>query len=86
MRHTIDPFGEPPHVELLRALTWNALRRLHTILEDDSQEERDRLNRDLAEDPHSFGTEVLGELVTLCDTDRAARREVLRGIRDILGD
>jgi hypothetical protein len=36
--------------------------------------------------PHSEGTRLLSQLVAICDTDRAARLEVLRGIRDALAD
>jgi hypothetical protein len=42
--------------------------------------------RDLMKVPHPVGTELLGQLVAICDTDRAARLEVLRGIRDALGE
>jgi hypothetical protein len=31
--------------------------------------------------PHSVGTSLLGQLLAICDDDRAARLEVLRGIR-----
>lgn len=42
--------------------------------------------RDLMKVPHSVGVSLLGQLVAICDQDRAARLEVLRGIRDALGD
>ena len=42
--------------------------------------------RDLMRVPPSVGSRLLGQLVAICDEDRAARLEVLRGIRDALGD
>jgi hypothetical protein len=42
--------------------------------------------RDLVKVPHSVGTSLLGQLVAICDSDRTARLEVLRGIRDALVD
>ena len=81
-----DPFEDPFHIESLRALDRKALRRLRALLQDDAQDERDRLVDDLMHIPHSVGTGLLGQLVAICDTDRVARLEVLRGIRDALGD
>jgi hypothetical protein len=78
-----DPF-ESEYAEPLRALDRGALRRLQALLQDDSADERDRLMHDLMRVPHSMGTSLLGQLVAICDTDRAARLEVLRGIRDAL--
>ena len=80
-----DPF-ESTYAEPLRALDRQALRRLGDLLQDDSANERDRLMRELMRVPHSEGTRLLGQLLAICDTDRAARLEVLRGIRDALGD
>jgi hypothetical protein len=80
-----DPY-ESSYAEPLRALDGGALRRLWVLLQDDSVDKRDRLMRDLMRVPHSVGTQLLGQLVAICHTDRAARLEVLRGIRDALGD
>jgi hypothetical protein len=77
---------ESEYAESLRALDCGALRRLQALLQDDSADERDRLMRDLMKVPHSMGTSLLGQLLAICDDDRAARLEVLRGIRDALGD
>ncbi len=81
-----DPLDDPFHVESLRALDHGALRRLRTLLQDDAQGQRDCLMRDLMRVPSSVGTQLLGQLVAICDTDRVARLEVLRGIRDALGE
>ncbi len=81
-----DPLDDPFHVESLRALDNGALRRLRALLQDDSVDQRDRLMRDLMRVPHSQGVDLLGQLVAICDVDRAIRLEVLRGIRDALGD
>ena len=72
--------------ESLRALDRGALRRLWVLLQDDAAAERERLMRDLMKVQHSVGASLLGQLVAICDEDRAARLEVLRGIRDALGD
>lgn len=80
-----EAFGSPL-AESLRALDRGALRRLWELLRDDSADEREQLLRDLMTVPHSVGTSLLGQLVAICDEDRAARLEVLRGIRDALGD
>lgn len=77
---------ESEYAEPLRALDRRALRRLQALLQDDSADQRDRLMRDLMREPPSVGTQLLGQLVAICDEDRAARLEVLRGIRDALGD
>lgn len=79
-----DPLDDPFHVESLRALDLGALRRLQSVLQDDNAEQRDLLMRDLMRVPSSVGTQLLGQLVATCDVDRAARLEVLRGIRDAL--
>jgi len=78
-----DPF-ESEMPKSLRALDRGALRRLQALLQDDSAPERDRLMRDLMRVPPSVGAQLLGQLVAICDEDRAARLEVLRGIRDAL--
>lgn len=80
-----DPF-ESDYAESLRALDRGALRRLQSLLQDDSAADREQLMRDLMKVPHSVGTSLLGQLVATCDADRAARLEVLRGIRDALWD
>lgn len=72
--------------EALSALDRGALRRLRSVLQDDAADQRDRILRDLMSVPPSMGAELLGQLVAICDADRAARFEVLRGIRDALGD
>lgn len=41
---------------------------------------------DLMRVPPSEGSRLLGQLVATCDEGRAARLEVLRGIRDALAD
>jgi hypothetical protein len=74
------------YADALSALDRNALRRLWVLLQDDKADERDGLMRDLMRTSPSVGTQLLGQLVVICDTDRAARLEVLRGIRDALGD
>jgi hypothetical protein len=81
-----DRLDDPFHVESLRALDMVALFRLRTLLEDNAQDERDRLMHDLMRVPHSFGVSLLGQLVALCDADPTVRLEVLRAIRDALGD
>ena len=80
-----DPF-ESPYAGSLRALDRKALRRLLDLLQDDSADQRDQLMHDLMRVPQSHGTEQLGQLVAICDTDRVARLEILRGIRNALGD
>jgi hypothetical protein len=74
-------FAEP-----LRALDRRALRRLQTLLQDGSANEREQVMRHLMKVPPSVGGQLLGQLVAICDEDRAARLEVLRGIRDALAD
>jgi hypothetical protein len=78
-----DPF-ESEYAESLRALGPQALRRLWNVLQDESVDRRDRLMRDLLRVQPSEGSRLLGQLVAICDTDRAARLDVLRGIRDAL--
>jgi hypothetical protein len=80
-----DPF-ESEFAEAIRALDRGALRGLQALLQEDGAPERDRLMRDLMRVPQSEGTRLLGQPLAICDTDRAARLEVLRGIRDALGD
>lgn len=80
-----DPF-ESQYAEPLRALDRGALGRLQALLLDDSADEREQLMRDLMKVPNSVGTSLLGQLLAICDEDRVARLEVLRGIRDALGD
>lgn len=86
MEPMIDRLDEPFHLDSLRALDRGALRRLLALLEDDSEDQRETLKRDLSRVPLSTGSRLLGQLVAICDTDRAARLETLRGIRDALGD
>lgn len=43
---------------------------------------RGRLLNDVMQMPPSEGSRLLGQLVAISDTDRAARLEVLRGVRD----
>ena len=74
------------YAESLRALDRKALHRLWVLLQDDAQDQRDRLMRDLIRMPQTEGTRLLGQLVAICDSDRAARLEVLRGIRDAMKD
>lgn len=76
--------SESDFAQSLRALDRGALRRLWALLQDDSADKREALMRDLMKVPPSAGTQLLGQLVAICDTDRAARLEVLRGIRDAL--
>lgn len=78
-----DPF-ESSYAESLRALNRRALNRLQVLLQDDGAAERVPVLRDLMKVPHSVGASLLGQLVAICDEDRAARLEVLRGIRDAL--
>jgi hypothetical protein len=78
-----DPF-ELGLAESLSVIDRGALRRLWILLQDDGADERDRLMRDLMKVPASVGTQLLGRLIAICDTDRIARLEVLRGIRDVL--
>jgi hypothetical protein len=73
-----DPF-ESDYAESLRALDRGALLRLWALLQDDSAVQRDRLMRDLIRVPPSVGAQILGQLVAICATDRAARLEDLRG-------
>ena len=80
-----NPF-ESEYAEPLRALDRGALLQLWGLLQDHSADQRDRLMHDLMMMPHSAGTQLLGQLVAICDTDRAARLEVLRGIRDALAN
>ena len=80
-----NPF-ESDYAEPLRALDRGALQRLKALLQDDSADERERLMHDLLKVSHSAGVSLLGQLVAICDEDRAARLEVLRGIRGALGD
>ena len=68
----------------LRGLDRGALRRLQVLLQDDAEDRRERLMKNLMRVPPSEGTRLLGQLVAMCDVDRAARLEVLRGIRDAL--
>jgi hypothetical protein len=70
--------------EALSALDRGALLRLQRVLGDDNAEQRERIMLDLLKVPRSAGSELLGQLIALCDTDRAARLEVLRGIKDAL--
>lgn len=78
-----EPF-ESEYAESLRALDRKALRRLWSLLQDDAEDQRERLLLDLMTVPHSTGVSILAELVALCDTDRATRLEILRAIRDAL--
>ena len=78
-----DPY-ESDYAEPLRALDRAALRLLWVLLQDDSADERARLMRDLMRRPPSVGAQLLGQLVAICDSDRAARLEILRGVRDAL--
>jgi hypothetical protein len=80
-----DPF-ESEYAESPRALGPEAFRRLWNLLQDEGADRRDRLMQDLLRVPPSEGSRLLGQLVSICDTDRAARLEVLRGIRDAVGD
>jgi hypothetical protein len=80
-----NPF-ESDYAEPLRALDRKALRLLWGLLQDDAEDQRERVMRDLMRVPHSEGTRLLGQLVAICDSDRAARLEVLRGIRDAMKD
>jgi hypothetical protein len=64
-----------------RAAALEQIERHHACIK-----EQKRLMRDLMRVTPSVGTQILGQLVAICDTDRAARLEVLRGIRDALGD
>ena len=80
-----DPY-EAPYAEPLRALDRGALHRLWAVLQDGSADQRDRITHDLMKVPPSVGAQLLGQLVAICDEDRAARLEILRGIRDALGD
>ena len=72
--------------EALSALDRGALLRLQRVLRDGNEEQRERILYDLMKVPPSMGSELLGQLLALCDTDRAARLEVLRGISDALAD
>ena len=74
------------YAEALSALDRGALRRLWSVVQDDSADQRDRIMRDLMKVPPSIGAQLLGQFVAICDSDRAARLEVLRGIRDALGE
>jgi hypothetical protein len=58
-----------------------ALAQLRQILTS-STEVRNGLLRDLMARPSSPGTDVLAELIAVCDQDEVARLTVLRGIRD----
>lgn len=78
-----DPF-ESRHADSLRALDRGALRRLQAVLQDDDQDMRARIMRDLLEVPPSIGAQLIGQLVAISDTDRAARLELLRAIRGAL--
>ena len=84
--HAVGNSLESQFAEPLRALGPEALGRLWTLLQDENADHRDRLMKDLMRMPPSAGTRLLGQLVAMCDTDRIARLEVLRGIRDALGD
>lgn len=77
---------ESEYAEPLRAFGHDALRRLRVLLLDENADRRDRLMQDLMRVPPSEETRLLGQLVAICDEDRADRLEVLRGIRDALGD
>ena len=72
--------------ESLRALGPVALRRLQAVLQDDAPDQRDRISHDLMKVLPSVGAQLLGQLVAFCDMNRAARLEVLRGIREALDD